>query len=130
MKKLVAACLLPAVLSGCPGFQLAGQLGQQVPGIVGQVDSSINAIILQKAVDLHNLQVGLAQIQATPGMVVQVTPPTTIGTPMNPGAPVTVQPAPPPAPLPGPSPGPPVVVGQPLPPRPPGSPPPVVGNPG
>lgn len=110
---LAAACLLPVALSGCAatgGVSALQGLSGQVPGVaggaVGTIDSTVNTVIIQNAIDQHNLRISLDQINAAPGMVSQVTQPPVIGTPTNPGAPVAVVPSPTPVnPTPVPVPG-------------------------
>jgi hypothetical protein len=109
-------------LSGCAGSLGISALGQQLPGLAqgaaSTLDSTVNSIILQKATDIHNLQIGLAQIQASQGMVTSVTLPPVIGTTPTPTtvtpSPIPVpKPAPVPAPTPVPTPAPPPLSGVP-----------------
>src|SRR5215469_18119323 len=65
-------------LSGCAGGLTWGELTANAPGLAqnatGSLDSIINLVILQKAADIHNLEVSLAEIQAAPGRVMMVMP--------------------------------------------------------
>ncbi len=95
MNRLIAACLLPAVLSGC-GITAALQgAGQQIGPAVLAIDSDIFAVAVAK---YQAAQMFKAQIDGT--IVLPPLPPPAIGTPIS-GSPVTVVPLPtqpPPAP--------------------------------
>lgn len=82
MKRFAFLVLL--ALGGCSAT-LSG-LPQLAPEAAGQLDATVNAVILQKAMDIHNLGIALQQIQETPGMVSSV--------------PVVMSPAPAPTPVP------------------------------
>lgn len=67
----LSAALLAVCLSGC-----AAQLGPAASGaatsLVNAGEQAVNQIILQKIANNHNLEVGIQQILATPGMVMMV----------------------------------------------------------
>jgi hypothetical protein len=91
--KAVCAAVLALGLSGCTA---AGSLGGAVTDVSSQIDQLLPQLIMEKAVALHNLQVGLQQVNATPGMVTTVpmvgttAPVTTPIVPANPVSPPTV----------------------------------------
>lgn len=72
-KKAFAISLLIA-LSGCAGNLSGALTGDSglVTGAQSTIDQAINQLLMQKDVDLHNLSVGLQQINSQPGMVVMV----------------------------------------------------------
>ena len=85
MNRFIAACLVPALISGCAIKGEIQGLGQQIPSTVGQLDSVLNGLILQKAIDFHNLVVQLEAIDAAKGTMLEMQPATpTVGTPMTP----------------------------------------------
>jgi hypothetical protein len=97
MNKIFPIVLCPFFLSGCAltaGIGQVGQIGQQIPGVVADFDNTINALILQKKIGLHNLQVGLEQIDKIPGMVTMQNMPVPAPVPTAPPAPQPVPQAP------------------------------------
>lgn len=108
------ALLAPLALSGCGATFSAG--GAAAPGLVGQgasdltstldsIDSAVDQEVLNRATRIHNLQVGLGQINGASGMV------TTVPMIVTPAAPVSVpavpvKPVPAPKPIPAPKPAP------------------------
>jgi hypothetical protein len=99
MNKIFPIVLCPFFLSGCAlsgavGIGQVGQIGQQIPGVVADFDNTINALILQKKIGLHNLQVGLEQIDRIPGMVtMQNMPPSPVPAPVPPAPPAPSTPS-------------------------------------
>lgn len=88
MNRFIAACLVPALISGCAIKGEIQGLGQQIPSTVGQLDSVLNGLILQKAIDFHNLVVQLEAIDAAKGIMLEMQPATpTVGTTMPSPAP-------------------------------------------
>lgn len=72
--KVLSAALLAACLSGCTAGLSGAVSGGSgvVTGLQSTVDTTINQLLMQKKADLHNLTVGLEQIDATPGYVMMV----------------------------------------------------------
>lgn len=100
-RKLVALGLVALGLSGCAGA-LTGSIGQDAANAASQLDQVLPTLVMEKAAALHNLSVGLAAINATPGMVtmtptVGTTTPVVTATPADPVGPPIVPSPPPPA---------------------------------
>ena len=109
MNRFIPACLLSAVLTGCQATAAIQGIGQQIPSTVNQVDSVLNGLILQKAVDFHNLIVQLEAIDAAKGTTLIMMPSMpVVGTTMTPTGPVV---------MPAPNPHPPIVPPQPVTPK-------------
>ena len=94
--KMNKILILPLIaLSGCQATAAIQGIGQQIPGTISQVDSVLNGLILQKAVDFHNLIVQLEAIDAAKGTTLIMMPSMpVVGTTMTPTGPV-VMPTPP-----------------------------------
>lgn len=101
MRLALIALLLS--LAGCSGFLNGGLSGapSAASGITSQLDQTINAVILQKLQDAHNLGIAVQQITSAPGMVSVVMPAPVVAQPSP--APVTMTPAPTPTPMPVPT---------------------------
>lgn len=121
---LMLALLLP--LAGCPQFQAAsvlapgaaGDLTTTVTNTLDAVDSSVDQEVLNRAARIHNLQIGLGQINSASGMVSTVPTIVTATTPVPPApapTPTPVPPAPSPAPQPIPVPPAPIPAPKPVP---------------
>lgn len=87
---------IAAALIGLSGCTVAGQaalngLPSQITGAEATADQTINQLILQKAVDTHNLGVALGQVNAAQGMV-SMTPNVTVTTTATPAPVATVAP--------------------------------------
>ena len=87
---------IAAALIGLSGCTVAGQaaltaLPGQIVGAEATADQTINQLILQKAVDTHNLGVALGQVNAAQGMV-SLTPNVTTTTTATPAPVSTVAP--------------------------------------
>lgn len=82
----VALMVALAALCGCAGTGLVST----GTSVIEQVDQLIPELIMAKAAALHNLQIGLQQINSAPGMVTMTMPPTTVVAPAP--APVPVPP--------------------------------------
>jgi hypothetical protein len=113
MKRFAALALLPLALAGCPAFQagiasapgLVNGATGAITGTLDSVDQAVDQEVLNRAARLHNLQVGLGQINSASGMVdtvpMIVTPTVPVvvaGTPLTP-PPVVVAPTTPTPPV-------------------------------
>jgi hypothetical protein len=110
---VAAACLLPAVLSGCAGSLSLGALSSQTPGTLGEVEQLKTAVVTaplagcvatvqQADMLLKALSTGV------PAIPISSRPaPPILTTPAPTPAPAPVMPAPRPPPVPSPMPAPP-----------------------
>jgi hypothetical protein len=86
-----AAPLAMLALSGCAppaALGTASDITGQIPTIANQLYGIAPAIVLQNYQTLHNLRVGMDQIDASPGMVTTAQPPPVV-TPAAPTVPTT-----------------------------------------
>lgn len=93
MKGIFAAVLLAVSLSGCNSLY-GNDVTDALLNKAMQLDQVLPTLVMEKAVALHNLSVGLDAIQAAPGMVT-MTPSVSTTAPVVTTAPVApVTPAP------------------------------------
>ncbi len=112
MKRFVAACLLPAILSGCAITAGIKGVGQQIGPAVGEIDNDIYSIAVAK---YRSAQMFKAQIDGTIVLPDLPPPPQPLPTPL-PAPPPTLPAPPPPISAPPPLSGGPIVTPTPPPP--------------